>query len=140
VLYTRALTPPDAPGTSVVLRGELGYADLDGRTATVAAELAFSYTREAEVLLAPIYRELLGRAGEVEVAAAAKHALKLERAGDRKQAQAVMQQSLAAAAPYMAAPAAVAYNTLSEQLGEGLTEQQRKETHFAAYRKRQSRG
>src|SRR6185436_2184437 len=33
-LYTKVLTPPDALGTSVVLRGELGYADLDGRTAT----------------------------------------------------------------------------------------------------------
>jgi Ca-activated chloride channel homolog len=140
VLYTRALTPPDAPGTSVVLRGELGYADLDGRTATVTAELAFSYAREAEVRLIPIHKELLGRASEVEVASAAKHALKLERAGQRAQAQAVMQQSLAAAAPYMAAPAAAAYNTLTEQMGEGLSEQQRKETHFAAYRKRQSRG
>ncbi|MFL5801747.1 MAG: hypothetical protein ACJ8CR_08390, partial [Roseiflexaceae bacterium] len=96
--------------------------------------------REAEVLLAPLYKELLGRAGEVEVASAAKQALKLERAGQRAQAQAVMQQSLAAAAPYMAAPAAAAYGALTEQMGEGLSEQQRKETHFAAYRKRQSRG
>jgi hypothetical protein len=47
---------------------------------------------------------------------------------------------MAAAAPYMAAPAAAAYQALSEQMGEGLSEEQRKETHFAAYRKRQSRG
>jgi Ca-activated chloride channel family protein len=122
VLYTRALTPPDAPGTSIVLRGELGYADLDGRTATVAAELAFSYAREAEVLLAPIYKELLARAGEVEVAAAAAQALKLERAGQREQAQAVLRHSLAAAAPYMAAPAAAAYDALTQQMGQGLSE------------------
>jgi Ca-activated chloride channel family protein len=140
VLYTRALTPPDAPGTSVVLRGDLGYADLDGKTATVAAELAFSYAREAEVLLAPIYKELLARAGEVEMAAAAAQALKLERAGQREQAQAVLRHSLAAAAPYMAAPAAAAYDALTQQMGQGLSEEQRKETHFAAYRKRQSRG
>ena len=140
VLYTRVLTPPDAPGTSVVLRGKLGYADLDGRTATVSAELAFSYVREVEVLQAPIHKELLARASEIELAAAAAQALRLERAGQRVQAQQLMNRSLAAVSPYMAAPAAAPYQALSEQLAEGLSEQQRKETHFVAYRKRQSRG
>jgi Ca-activated chloride channel homolog len=139
-LYTKVLTPPDAPGTSVVLRGELGYADLDGRTATVAAEISFSYTREAEVLLAPLYEAILQRSGEVELAAATARALKLERNGQRQQAQAVMQQSLVAHMPYMPAPAAAAYQALAGQIEQGLSEEQRKETHFAAYRKRQSRG
>ncbi|HEX9373600.1 MAG TPA: VWA domain-containing protein [Roseiflexaceae bacterium] len=139
-LYTRVLTPPDAPGASVVLRAELGYADLDGRTATVAQEIAFSYTREAEVLLAPLYEAILQRAGEVELATATSRALKLERAGQRQQAQAVMQQSLTANMPYMPAATAAAYSGLTAQIGQGLDEAQRKETHFAAYRKRQSRG
>jgi Ca-activated chloride channel homolog len=138
-LYTRVLTPPDAPGTSVVLRGALNYADLDGHTATATAEVAFSYVREAEVLLAPLYEALLGRAGEVEMAAAAARALKLERTGQREQAQAVMRQSLAAVAPYMAAPAAASYDMLAEQIGQGLSEAQRKATHFTAYKTRQSR-
>src|SRR5262245_24268374 len=94
-LYTRVLTPPDATGTSVVLRGELGYADLDGRTALVTAELPFSYTRESEVLLAPVYEALLQRAAQVELATAASQALKLERQGQRYEAQALMQQTLA---------------------------------------------
>src|SRR4029453_15008556 len=76
-LYTRVLAPPDAPGTSLVLRGELGYADLDGRTAIPAAEVGFSYVREAEVLLAPLHTALLQRSGEVELAAATAQALKL---------------------------------------------------------------
>jgi hypothetical protein len=134
------LAPPDAPGTSIVLRGELGYADLDGRTATVAAEISFSYTREAEVLLAPLHAVILQRSGEVELAAATARALKLERNGQRQQAQAVMQQSLAAHMPYMPAPAAAAFQALAGQIEHGLSEEQRKETHFAAYRKRQSRG
>ena len=139
-LYTRVLAPPDALGTSVVLRGELGYADLDGRTATVAAEISFSYAREAEVLLAPLHAAILQRSGEIELAAATARALKLERNGQRQQAQAVMQQSLAAHLPYMPAPAAAAYQALAGQIEQGLSEEQRKETHFAAYRKRQSRG
>jgi len=139
-IYTRVLTPPDAPGTSVVLRGELGYADLDGRTATVAAEIGFSYAREAEVLLAPLYEAILQRSGEVELAAATARALKLERAGQREQAQALIQQSLAAHMPYMPAPAVAAYQAFAGQVELGLSEEQRKESHFAAYRKRQSRG
>ena len=139
-LYTRVLAPPDAPGTSVVLRGELGYADLDGRTATAVAEISFSYVREAEVLLAPLHAAILQRSGEIELAAATAQALKLERNGQRQQAQALMQQSLAAHMPYMPAPAAAAYQALAGQIEQGLSEEQRKETHFAAYQKRQSRG
>ena len=139
-LYTRVLAPPDAPGTSVVLRGELGYADLDGRTVTVAAEIGFSYTREAEVLLAPLYEAILQRAGEVELAAATTRALKLERAGQREQAQALIQQSLVAHMPYMPAASVAAYQALAGELEQGLSEDQRKQTHFAAYLKRQSRG
>jgi len=138
-LYTRVLTPPDMLGTSLVLRGELGYADLDRRTATVVAEISFSYTREAEVLLAPLHEAILQRSGEAELAAATAQALKLERSGQRQQAQAVMQQSLAANMPYIPAPAAVAYQALAGQIEHGLSAEQRKETHFAAYRKRQSR-
>lgn len=138
-LYTRVLTPPDMLGTSLVLRGELGYADLDQRTATVVAEISFSYTREAEVLLAPLHEAILQRSGEVELAAATAQALKLERSGQRQQAQAVMQQSLAANMPYIPAPAAAAYQALAGQIEHGLSAEQRKETHFAAYRKRQSR-
>jgi Ca-activated chloride channel homolog len=139
-LYTKVLTPPDAPGTSVVLRGELGYADLDGRTTTAVAEVGFSYAREAEVLLAPLYEALLQRSGEVELAAATARALKLERAGQREQAQALIQQSLAAQMPYMPAPAVAAFQAFAGQVQQGLSEEQRKESHFAAYRKRQSRG
>src|SRR4029453_4379016 len=58
-LYTKVLTPPDAPGTRVVRGAGVGYPDLDGQTATVATEIGFSYAREAEVLLAPLHTDLL---------------------------------------------------------------------------------
>lgn len=138
-LYTRVLLPPDAPGTSIVLRAQLGYADLDGHAATVTAEQWFSYVREAEVLLAPLYEALLSRAGEVEMATAAARALKLERSGARGQAQVMLARSLAASAPYLTAEVAAAYSNLAGEMGEGLSEEQRKQAHFQAYLKRQSR-
>lgn len=140
MLYTRVLTPPDAPGTSVVLNATLGYADLDARTQTVSSEVAFSYTREAELLLAPFYAAILERASAVEMATAAHRALQLERAGQRQAAQAMLQQTMAAAAPYMPAPAQAHYTNLADKMGAGLSEDERKATHFAAYKQRQSRG
>lgn len=137
-IFTRALFPPDTAGTSVVLRGELGYADLDGSTRTSVAELAFSYAREAEVLRVPVAEPLLQRANEVDLAAAATQALRLERAGQRVQAQSVMQQAIAAAAPY--APGATAqYQELADEMEQGLSEEQRKRAHFGAYKVRRSR-
>lgn len=139
LLYTRVLTPPDASGASVALAGTLCYADLDGRTATVEATVAFSYAPEVDVLRLPLAEELLRRASEIELAASTVRALRLERAGQPGQARALLLQSLAAAAPYLAAPAAAQYNALAEQMGDGMSEGQRKATHFAAYQARQSR-
>jgi hypothetical protein len=131
-IYTRVLTPPDAPGTSVVLRGEVGYADLEGHVGTATAEIGFSYVREAEVLLAPVLTDILARAGEVELATAAARALALE-------AHAAMRYALAAHAPHAPAPAAAAYDELATRMQHGLSEADRKQTQFAAYKKRQNR-
>ncbi|HEU5011860.1 MAG TPA: VWA domain-containing protein [Roseiflexaceae bacterium] len=139
-LYTRALTPPDMPGTSVVVRGELGYADLDGNTEVVSAEITFSYEREAAVLRVPVNKDVLQRASEIEMAAAASEALRLERAGRRQEAQGLMQHTLAAAAPYMSAAAAANYDELQARMAQGLSEGERKQAHFKAYKLRNTRG
>lgn len=138
-IYTGVLTPPDLPGTSVVLRGELSYASPEGLAGLVATELAFSYVREAEVLLAPFYEEILQRSSEVELASAAQQALRLERAGAREQAQATLQRALAVSAAYAPAYVAAAYEQFAAQVGQGLSEADRKQQHFAAYKARYSR-
>lgn len=138
-LYACVLTPPDAPGTQVVLRAELSYANLDGQTESVSTEVAFSYTRETEVLLAPLYEALLQRASAVEMAAVTNCALKLERQGQYQQGQALLRQALAANASRMTAATAADYEAIAAQMERGLSEDQRKATHFANYQKRQAR-
>ena len=86
----------------------------------------------------PIDAGVLERASAVELAATTAQALRLERAGQRDLAQALVQQALAAA-PHMPAPAAATYQALAEQLGSGLSEADRKQAHFASYKARQSR-
>lgn len=138
-VYARVLTPPDAEGTSVVLRGELSYASVDGHAEAQQAEVAFSYVYEAEALLAPVSHELLARAGEVELATAAARALRLERAGRGTEAGATVQQALAACAGYVAEPARVSYARLAARMEHGLSEAERKQAQFESYRKRHSR-
>ena len=134
-IYIRMLTPPDALGTSLVLRGELGYADLDARIVQVTGHQAFSYAREVEVRRVPVAEDVLLRASAVELAEVATAALKLERAGQRHQAQALLNATLAAA-PAMPASTAASYAALASRMATGLSEADRKQTHFAAYRVR----
>ena len=138
-LYTRVLLPPDAVGTSVAVRGELCYANLEQQTVRMPLELAFSYTNENEVRTLKVNEGVLQRSSEVELASAAASALRLEREGQRQQAQGVMRQALAAASAYAPAPATARYQSFTEQLAEGLDEQQRKNAQFETYRKRHSR-
>lgn len=138
-IYTRALFPPDAPGTSVALNGELGYAELDGQFAMSVATVMLNYAREAEVRLMRIDEGVSQRASEVELATAATQALKLERAGQRAQAQTMLAKALAATMGIAPAPVVAAYQALEHEIGEGVSEERRKEAQYDAYQKRHSR-
>ncbi|MDP8910090.1 MAG: VWA domain-containing protein [Chloroflexota bacterium] len=139
MLYAKILTPPDMPGTKLVLRAELRYVNLEGSTETVAAEQWFSYAREAEVRLIPIDQALLARAGVVEMETASARALRLERAGRREEARALVQDALRLNAPRLAAEQAAQYASLAEEMGHGMDEDRRKQTHWVAYQRRRSR-
>ncbi|GAB4163295.1 MAG: VWA domain-containing protein [Roseiflexaceae bacterium] len=138
-IYTRALTPPDQVGATLRIHGRLEYADLAGRAQQVQAGVQWLYTREADVRLLPVNEPVLQRSSEVELATAANRALKLERAGRAREAQAIMNQTLAATAASAPPAAAAAYRNLTEQLKDGLSEQQRKQTQFESYKRRHSR-
>jgi len=138
-VYANMLIPPHKSGASIVITSDLSYADLDAHTHTLAVDLPLQYVTEAEVLRVSLNKELLERAGTIELATTAARALRLERAGQHRQAQALMQQSLQSNAAHIPAPVAAAYQQLAENLEQGLNEGQRKAVHFAAYKTRQSR-
>src|SRR3712207_4043418 len=138
-IYTRVLLPPDAVGTAVVLRAELHYAGGDGRSITTAVDQWFSYAREAEVLRMPVRDDLLRRSSAVEMAAATARALKLERRGDRVQAQTLLVHALAANRPYLDQPESDSYTGIAGRIAQGLGDDERKQHHFIAYRRRHGR-
>lgn len=138
-LYTRVLLSPDAAGTAVVLRGELQYADEDAEMVVLTAEQWFSYTRQPEVMRLPAHEELLRRASAVEMATATARALKLERGGARKEAQTLLVRAMAAQGPYLSAADSAHYGAVAENMAGGLSEAERKQRHFDAYRLRKQR-
>ncbi len=138
-IYTRVLLPPDAAGTAVVLRAELHYAGEDGRSITTAVDQWFSYAREIEVLRVPVRDDLLRRSSAVEMAAATARALKLERRGDRVQAQTLLVHALAANRPYLDQPESDSYTGIAGRIAQGLGDDERKQHHFIAYRRRHGR-
>ena len=139
LLYTKVLTPPDMPGSKLVLRAELVYANLEGRSTTITAEQWLSYARTPEVRLIPVDDALLGRAGVVEMETTSARALRLERAGRRSEARALVQHALHANASHLSAEQAAQYDGLAEEMGRGLAEERRKQTHYVAYQRRRSR-
>ncbi len=135
--YLKALTPPGALGSALTLRARLSFATCEGRHQSVEAAASFRYGDG--VGDAPRNRGLQERASDVEMSAATSRALKLEREGRRQEAAALMRRSLAAAAPCLPAPAAAAYAQAAAEIGEGLTDMDRKTRHDAAYRRKNSR-
>jgi Ca-activated chloride channel homolog len=135
-LYTRLLLPPGTASATVKISGELGYANLDNQTEAVADDIVFSYGNNAEVQRSPLNEAVLQRVSEVELATASTRALQLERAGKRREAAAMMRQSLAANVAHAPAAMAAEYEQLSDRMEKGLDEQTRKAGHYAAYQKR----
>jgi len=103
------------------------------------AEMIFQFAEKESIQASARDRALLQRFGEVEVAEAANEALKLEREGLREQAYKKLDQTLAAASPYLDPHAADLYRRMADTMHHGLSEEEQKSTHFATYLKRRSR-
>jgi hypothetical protein len=120
------------------LRGAIAFTEPDGQAGTVAAEILFTYKVAREVEGTAEDRELLSRAAGIRLAEEANRALKLEREGKREQAAKVL-ESAVMAAPMVSVEDRVEYQTLSRQMGRGLSEEDRKRRHYEEYRRRTSR-
>ena len=135
--YLKVLTPPGAAGTVLTLNARLLFVTCAGRNLFAEASAPFRYGSGAAD--APRDQALPKRAGEVEMSAATARALRLEQEGRRGEAAAMLRRTLASVAPSLPPPAAAAYAQAAAEIGEGLTDMDRKTRHAAAYRTKNSR-
>ena len=135
-VYVRLLIPPQnrqGSHAELALRAEASGRGEKGEPLAASAQVTFKYAPRLQVVAAPVRQEVMQRFSQVEMADSATEALKLERAGQREQASRLIEQNLAAAAPYLPAADQVQYQQLSERMLHGLDEKARKTSHHQAY-------
>jgi Ca-activated chloride channel family protein len=99
----------------------------------VHAEMVFKYADQPEVDAETVNHEIMERFSAVELADEATEALKLERQGRREEADRRMQGSLGRNQPYVATQTANHYRELSNRMKNGMTEADRKMSHWDVY-------
>ncbi len=101
-------------------------------------KVTFTLADQDQVEAEATDRQLMQRYSAVELADEATEALKLERQGRREEAEQRLHSSLHRNMPYVAAQVAIDYDNMSQRMRTGMTEQDRKHSHWDSYnRKRQ---
>lgn len=83
--------------------------------------------------------ELMKRFTEVDLADKAAEALKLERAGRRKQAEDLLKSKIASSQPYIDNSQQAYYMGMSDRMARGMDELDRKQSHYGTYMFKQGR-
>ncbi|MBW6466853.1 MAG: VWA domain-containing protein [Brevefilum sp.] len=107
--------------------------DHEQRVHEARAELVFAAVDIKEEAAHPQDQELLGRFALVDLADKANEALKLERAGDRAGSAQVMSTAAYLYRDQVNNSTFDRYQQLSEQLSQGLDQDQRKRRHYQEY-------
>ncbi len=138
-IYIRLQIPSDEnlPGISLNVtvegKGE-GGAILEDQ-----AEIAFHGADPSDVEAEAVNRELMERYSAVELADEAAESLKLERQGQREAADRRMTASLQRNMPFIAAQEAILYQNMSQRMKNGMTEADRKMSHWQTYNKKRKK-
>lgn len=97
------------------------------------AKVTLQYADPKDVEAAPLNHEVMERYSVVELADTATEALILERKGEREKASRMLNENIMRNRPYMSPQAAAAYQGRSDRMRTGMTEADRKQTHYDVY-------
>ena len=103
------------------------------------AEVRLRYASQAEVDAEQLNKTFMERFAPVELAEEANEALKLERAGRRREAEERVASTLHSRQAYLNNEQQDFYRDMSERMGHGMDEGDRKSTHFDTYMLKQGR-
>jgi Ca-activated chloride channel homolog len=137
--YMKLLIPPQAKADRLTLKTALRYTDEDNAAVEIKQDLTLQFASRKEVDAGVRNPAMMERFSVVEVADVANEALKLERAGEVKEAGKRMDEALLQHAQFMPAAEQQSYSNLSRRIRHGLQERDRKETKSSTYSHRQRR-
>jgi len=129
-LFLNLLTPPG--DGQLVLNTVVHYESENNKKLTAIEELTLQYAAEQKVSEAKKDQDLVTRYAAVETGERMNEALKLERAGQRNEAQQMMRRTLNMY-PDMPASTRVRYTEVSDRIDRGLEEPERKNLNMDSY-------
>lgn len=132
-IYLRLQFPADDKTGALVLNAKAFGQGKSNEVLEAKAGVEFSYADQQAVDSAAVNQGVMERYGIIELAESATEALILERKGERQAAQATMRQSINRNRPYMAPSTSRDYENLSDRMKNGLTEEDRKQSHWNNY-------
>ena len=130
-LFLNLLTPPG--DGQLVLSTVVTYEDEEGKKSNSIGELTLQYATRAKVESAKKDADLLTRYSAVETGQRMNEALKLERAGKRREAQQMMRRTLDEYGPNMPAATRERYSHIADRIDRGLKERERKNLNMDSY-------
>jgi len=136
-LFLNLLTPPG--DGQLVLSTLVTYENEDGEKSNDLGELTLQYATQAKVEAAKKDADLMRRYSAVETGQRMNEALKLERAGRRKEAQQMMHRTLDEYGPNMPAATRDRYRDVADRIDRGLQEPERKYLHNDSYQLKKHR-
>ncbi len=138
-IYVKLQIPADVNASDLVLSAKVFGQGEPGQLYEDQTKLVFQHASQAEVDAAPENKEVMERFSVVELAETAAEALKLERKGQRDEANQMLNQSINQNLPYLSAQETTNYQGMSARMKQGMTEADRKRTHAQSYMTRRKK-
>jgi len=139
-IFIKLLTPLQGTPESIEISARVFARDQSDGLMERTADLKLHYADEAEVDLAAEDKELMSRFAIVDNAEAANEALKLERDGENARASFLLNQRTRGNSTHLSEDQIREYDALSQRMGHGLNEADRKRSNYDANLRRKIRG
>jgi Ca-activated chloride channel family protein len=132
-IYVKLQIPVDDKASELVLNAKAFGQGEASEVLEDQAKVTFQYADQKDVDAAPLSQEFMERYSVVELADTATEALKLERQGERDRASQMVNENIMRNRPYISKVDEVNYQRASERMKRGMTEADRKLTHYDVY-------
>ncbi len=138
-IYLRLHIPVDINPDDLVMTAKIFGQGEPGQVYEDQTKVEFQYADQKDVESTPENKELMERFSEVELAETAAEALKLERKGQRDDANRMLNQTINRNRLYISVKEAENYQGMSDRMKQGMTEADRKRSHSESYRLRRNK-
>lgn len=132
-IYVKLQVPSNEKSGELNLNAKAFGQGESGEVLEDQARVIFQYADQKDLEAAPVNREVMERFSVVELADTATEALKLEREGERDRASAMVNENIIRNRPYISHSDAALYQQRSDRMKSGMTEADRKQTHYEVY-------